>query len=731
MSENPSDSHRPSSSGNGVIEPPEVADRGHSVFLSGRGGRSYLASMDTAVLPPIQPGSIIQEQYRIEEVLAEGSVCDIYLARCITGGEQVAIKVLAESKVEESEERERQVAFFLREAAVTAQLSHPNIIEILELGYEPGVGHFIVLEYLTGRTLEQVVEQEGVFDERRASKVAAQVLAALSIAHHQRVLHRDLKPSNIQLVNDPGEVDQVKVFDFGIALVFEELPWVKRLTQADTLVGTPAWMSPEQCRGQALDEQSDLYAVGALLYFMTTGRPPFEGESLYGVLNSVLSEDPRPVRDVRRELRLPPLSREFEKTMGRALQKDPAQRYVDAAHFLGYLDRYGAEEDWRSVSLVPGSAQEERSGMGLVVLRLEEERVGGDAGRLAREIGGLLPEMEGVTLITHGSSRATLLVPPLATPFMTLLEAAGQAVKLHREAVTRWGGEGVDLLVAMGDPTLGLFADMSQGAPLLEHLHQLLDRVVSLSAAAAEPGEGEGPPGVTGTARGGVFSVPENSSILRQEYRVQRIGEVHDPVRILSGRDRKGEGRRLPAQELVLNIAAGQTGGLLQSYLTEALGLVVEPLDLLDALSELKNADQIRLREDGTVGLSPSRKGMLPDIDLPPAEEAFLHLLLVSCLVRRGGDPVTSRVSLAEHLEAVHHPSAIRSWVTLAGQSAGGFRQNCLLRALRLAASSARNEQVAGIAVALSDLMFRAGLEQSAQRWAGYARLASRGRNTG
>ena len=149
--------------------------------------------------PRFEPGTLVGEHYRLKEFIARGSVSEIYRAKAIGSGESVALKILMPPGIQDSPER--RIAYFLREAAVTAQVNHPAIVELLEAGYDPGKGHYLVLEYLPGRTLEHLLAKEGPLDEIRAREIVTQILGALSSAHRQGVVHRDLKPNNVQVVS--------------------------------------------------------------------------------------------------------------------------------------------------------------------------------------------------------------------------------------------------------------------------------------------------------------------------------------------------------------------------------------------------------------------------------------------------------------------------------------------------------------------------------------------------
>jgi signal transduction histidine kinase/DNA-binding CsgD family transcriptional regulator len=244
----------------------------------------------------------------------------VYRARDETLDRDVAIKFLLPERVASGEASSR----FLREARAVARLSHPHIITLYDVGRE-GAWHFLVLEYIPGRDLHTLMIERGrPFPVPEALLAVRGALAALAYAHAEGIIHRDVKPENIMLT----PAGQVKMTDFGLALARGDV----RLTQKGIIVGTVLYMAPEMITGAAADNRADLYAVGAVLYELLTGRPPFQADDPLAVLSQVLNAPVPPPRSI--NARIPLV---VEKVVLRLLAKDPARRYDSAAEVLAAL----------------------------------------------------------------------------------------------------------------------------------------------------------------------------------------------------------------------------------------------------------------------------------------------------------------------------------------------------------------------------------------------------------
>jgi serine/threonine protein kinase len=255
--------------------------------------------------------------YRLGHLLGSGGMADVYVAEQTSLGRRVAIKVLRPETLRHVGAVER----FEQEARAAAALVHGNIVQIHEVACLDGI-HFLAEEFVEGPSLAGWLEVRGPLDARQALAVLAQVGSALARAARQGIVHRDIKPANL-LVTPAGEV---KVTDFGLArVVAEDLA----LTQSGTTLGTPLYMSPEQGEGRAVDARSDLYSLGATVYHLLAGRPPFTGPTAVSVVMAHIREPLEPLGRLR-----PDLPAEVCAIVERLLAKDPAERLADPAALL-------------------------------------------------------------------------------------------------------------------------------------------------------------------------------------------------------------------------------------------------------------------------------------------------------------------------------------------------------------------------------------------------------------
>jgi len=276
-------------------------------------------------------GEILDGKYRIEAELGRGSFGAVYRAVQVNIDRQVAIKVL-KPKAKMDEEMQRR---FKREAKLSSQLHSQHSIKIHDFGETSDGRMYIVMEYLQGEPLDSLVRKEGPLPPERVAHIMRQVLDSLGEAHTKGIIHRDLKPDNIFVCNNSAQTDFVKVFDFGIAKVVggsssSSLKETAKLTMVGGTVGTPAYMSPEQCCGEDLEASSDFYSLGIVMYEMLTNILPFE--------------DANPVRTMMRQINEMPeaLPPELAQTpvgqaMWKAIQKDKKSRFQTAAEFLDAL----------------------------------------------------------------------------------------------------------------------------------------------------------------------------------------------------------------------------------------------------------------------------------------------------------------------------------------------------------------------------------------------------------
>jgi serine/threonine-protein kinase len=251
-------------------------------------------------------------------------MAEVYGADDLQLGRKVAVKVLHRRFTEDEEFVER----FRREAQSAAGLQHQHVVSVYDRGEWDGT-YYIAMEFLEGRSLKDVIREEGPLDALRAVDIAVQILRAARFAHRRGIIHRDLKPHNVILDDE----DRAKVTDFGIARA-----GASDMTETGSIMGTAQYLSPEQAQGHAVSAQSDLYAIGIVLYEMLLGRLPFDAESAVTIALKQVSEAPPPLS---REL--PDLPPDLEAVTMRALEKDPARRFQDADEFIAALEAVRAQ----------------------------------------------------------------------------------------------------------------------------------------------------------------------------------------------------------------------------------------------------------------------------------------------------------------------------------------------------------------------------------------------------
>jgi serine/threonine-protein kinase len=273
---------------------------------------------------------LLGDRYELSEVLGRGGMAEVRRGRDLRLGRIVAIKMLRVDHAADSTFQAR----FRREAQSAASLNHRNIVAVYDTGEDFLDGHripYIVMEYVEGRTLREMLREQARFTPERTIEVTASILDALEYSHRSGIVHRDIKPGNV-MITTGGEV---KVMDFGIARSLAETG--AALTQTAAVVGTAQYISPEQARGESADARSDLYATGCVMYELLTGRPPFVGESLVSVAVSHVREMVTPPSALD-----PSIPRDLDAIVLKALAKDRLDRYQSAYEMRGDLERAAA-----------------------------------------------------------------------------------------------------------------------------------------------------------------------------------------------------------------------------------------------------------------------------------------------------------------------------------------------------------------------------------------------------
>ena len=288
-------------------------------------------------------------RYRVEKELGKGSMGVVYQAHDPQIDRLVALKVLRSDLVTSEDFVQR----FLKEARAIGRLSHPSIVTVYDVGRDHGT-IYIAMEFLAGDPFHQVMKEKE-FSEKETVQLGIQVAEVLDYAHQAGIFHRDIKPSNI-ILSSHG---QIRITDFGIAHI--EDPSAPQLTKAGEVLGTPAYMSPEQVSGQPIDGRSDLYSLGVILYEMSTGRRPFRGENLTALLMAVIQETPRDPIEINSAV-----SPELSQIIMKCLRKNPDERFQTGKALAKALEDLIREKEPPTV--VPPAPKRVSKNLGLIML---------------------------------------------------------------------------------------------------------------------------------------------------------------------------------------------------------------------------------------------------------------------------------------------------------------------------------------------------------------------------
>jgi serine/threonine protein kinase len=281
----------------------------------------------TVLLPAPEPGTIAG-RYRLEEKLGAGGMGTVYRATHIGLAKPVAIKLLNNQLAAEPAYRER----IQREARAIATVSHENIIGVTDVGETDEGIPFVVMEFVDGESLARTLAREGRLAARRVTRIGLQICHALVAAHDRGLIHRDIKPDNLVLVRG-GKIDQIKVLDFGLVKILGDISAETAVTREQAIFGSPLFMSPEQCDNRPIDFRTDIYSLGATLYTLLTGHPPFEGSNAVSVMAAHLHVSVRSPR----EYDPAGIPESLSAVVMRALAKDPGHRFATMREFAAAL----------------------------------------------------------------------------------------------------------------------------------------------------------------------------------------------------------------------------------------------------------------------------------------------------------------------------------------------------------------------------------------------------------
>jgi eukaryotic-like serine/threonine-protein kinase len=279
---------------------------------------------------PLPLGSLIEGAFRLIRVISQGGHGTVYEAVQTKLGRRVAVKVMSSELLDNEEAQAR----FRRELHITSQLAHPHIVQLLDFGATPNGHPYLVTEFLEGEDLDQRLAKVTRMSLDQTLAISRQVVLALATVHARGIVHRDLKPGNVLLLTVDGLGDFVKLLDFGISKVATA---TTQLTRPSAVLGTPGYMSPEQADGRSelVNHSSDQWALGAMVWHMLSGQPPFTGRTLDELLGRVVNDDPPPLADLMPGL---PVAARLDGVLRRALAKAQRRRFPTVVAFQRALD---------------------------------------------------------------------------------------------------------------------------------------------------------------------------------------------------------------------------------------------------------------------------------------------------------------------------------------------------------------------------------------------------------
>jgi serine/threonine-protein kinase len=439
-------------------------------------------------------GLTLNDTYVPERILGEGGMGRVYLARHTRiRQKRVAVKVLHPEFFGNA----HVLARFQREAETAAAISHPNVVTVLDVDRTPHGLPYLVTEYLDGIDLSEQLKARGKLEATTAVHIARQLCRGLGAAHQSQVIHRDVKPQNIFLVGDFSrglpERPVIKVLDFGLSRFSDDSQ--NQLTQAGCIMGTPAYMAPEQAFGQQVDHRTDIYGVGVVLYTMLTGRPPFDADTPQATVLAVMNSDPPRPRSVE-----PSILPRLELIIERAMARDPAERYQDMAAFEQALSAFEVESLARPIeSLAPAAATKQEA---IARRTLHESHADVDAARprlvlfaLAAAvlmISAAIGAISGIEFATHYRfSRVELELLSLGIVGSALTPALLWVLRVRRSV---WENSS-RVLVLLSQVRAAVIAGISMYGFAFLALHVIDDFAVRLSEGSGLPAMGASWPG--------------------------------------------------------------------------------------------------------------------------------------------------------------------------------------------------------------------------------------------
>jgi serine/threonine-protein kinase len=384
---------------------------------------------------PVMLGDVIAERYRLVESLGDGAMGQVFVADNLAIGRRVALKVLRSELLADAQFRKR----FQKEAEAIAHIEHRNVVRFFDIIVgDPTV---LVMEYVPGPTLSKVLKDSGRLQPQRALTIARRLAFALEAAHTAGVIHRDIKPANVILSRDPELGEDPKLIDFGLAKL--TLATEEALTRTGQVVGTPAYMAPEQIANRPVDARADVYALGCLLFHMLAGRPPFESDDDVAVLYGHMNTPPPRLGAL---CTVPPT---VELLVTRALMKDPDDRYASMRDFAQALGSLSGFTGQHAAVPAPGATVAQIllvAGLALLV------GAGGAFAWVRRSQPAAAPAAGGQILITSKPSNATVEIDGVKLRDPTPAVALDLAPGTHKVRVARGGSTAVEQTVMIDKP---------------------------------------------------------------------------------------------------------------------------------------------------------------------------------------------------------------------------------------------------------------------------------------